>query len=335
MLELDKIYCIDCIEGMKKINENSIDLVIVDPPYYKIKNDKWDRQWDKFEEYINWIKIIGLEIKRILKDNGSFYIFGDEKSIAYVQVALDNFFILINNLVWYKRNNISIKWAHLHRSYAPTSERILFYSNQDRTGLETMLEKYIKPIHPMATYLKKEFSRAGVSCIEVADACGFYGNINHGGMVSNWLSGDSFPSKQQYLKIKNYLNKRNDDYLKKRYDKIFQKYCRVRDKFESTRRYFQPIKRIYEVIDIPIIHGKENTEHPTTKPLELIKILIKTSSREGDIVLDPVIGSGTTALASRLLNRKFIGFEINPEYVEIANKRLKNIPERLEKWIES
>jgi site-specific DNA-methyltransferase (adenine-specific) len=65
--------------------------------------------------------------------------------------------------------------------------------------------------------------------------------------------------------------------------------------------------------------------HPTQKPVKLIEHLIKIHSNNGEIVLDPFMGSGTTAVASLNLNRHFIGFEINPEYVSIANERIKNI----------
>ena len=62
--------------------------------------------------------------------------------------------------------------------------------------------------------------------------------------------------------------------------------------------------------------------HPTTKPLKLMSYLITLGSREGDIVLDPFMGSGTTGIACKLLNREFIGCEINKEYFEIARKRI-------------
>lgn len=62
--------------------------------------------------------------------------------------------------------------------------------------------------------------------------------------------------------------------------------------------------------------------HPTSKPLELIKIFVKISSKENDIVLDPFLGGGTTAVASQHLNRKFIGIEKELKYCEITNKRL-------------
>jgi len=74
--------------------------------------------------------------------------------------------------------------------------------------------------------------------------------------------------------------------------------------------------------------------HPTVKPLKLMEYLcILTKTPTGGIVLDPFIGSGTTALACKKTGRSFIGFELNQEYIDIANKRLLNIPERLESFI--
>ncbi len=62
--------------------------------------------------------------------------------------------------------------------------------------------------------------------------------------------------------------------------------------------------------------------HPTTKPLELIEDLIYFYSDEEDLILDPFLGSGTTAVACERLNRRWIGIEINPEYCKIARERI-------------
>lgn len=70
---------------------------------------------------------------------------------------------------------------------------------------------------------------------------------------------------------------------------------------------------------------KDLYNHPTIKPLELVKNHIINSSKEGDIVLDCFLGSGTTAVACQSLNRKYIGFELNPEYFAIARDRLNGI----------
>ena len=71
-------------------------------------------------------------------------------------------------------------------------------------------------------------------------------------------------------------------------------------------------------------------QHPTVKPLKLMSYLITLGSREGDTVLDPFLGSGTTALACQLLNRQCIGIEISEEYCEIAKKRLSQSVLKLE-----
>jgi len=72
--------------------------------------------------------------------------------------------------------------------------------------------------------------------------------------------------------------------------------------------------------------------HPTIKPLEIIKKLILNSSSEGDVVFDPYLGSGTTAIAAQELNRSFIGCEIEEKYIEIINKRLSEEHSKLNKW---
>jgi len=78
-----------------------------------------------------------------------------------------------------------------------------------------------------------------------------------------------------------------------------------------------------DVIQQQIVRGKKRI-HPTQKPEEVISYLIENSSSEFDVVLDPFLGSGTTAVACKQLNRKYIGIEINPEYCKIAEDRLLN-----------
>ena len=72
-------------------------------------------------------------------------------------------------------------------------------------------------------------------------------------------------------------------------------------------------------------NDKDNFIHPTIKPLNIIKTLITNSTQEGDIVLDCFCGSGTTCVACKETNRRYIGFEIDKEYYKIANNRLNGI----------
>jgi DNA modification methylase len=78
-------------------------------------------------------------------------------------------------------------------------------------------------------------------------------------------------------------------------------------------------------ITMSFVIGKENVDHPTQKPIKLMKHLIRLVTDENDIVLDPFMGSGTTILAAAELNRNSIGIEIDKTYYDIAVKRLENI----------
>ena len=69
---------------------------------------------------------------------------------------------------------------------------------------------------------------------------------------------------------------------------------------------------------------KEGGLHPTQKPVRLMRALIELTTREGQVVLDPFCGSGTTLVAAKNLSRRFIGFEAEQSYVEVARRRLKN-----------
>ena len=76
---------------------------------------------------------------------------------------------------------------------------------------------------------------------------------------------------------------------------------------------------------VPFWSMVENTEHPTQKPEKLIERLILASSKEGDVILDPFVGSGTTSVVAKKLNRRYCGIEINEEYCLMTEKRIKNL----------
>ena len=75
--------------------------------------------------------------------------------------------------------------------------------------------------------------------------------------------------------------------------------------------------------DFPVVSGKEKTDHPTQKSLQLMKEIVRIHTKENQLIMDPFMGSGTTGVAALELNRKFIGIEINQDYFEIAKKRFK------------
>jgi site-specific DNA-methyltransferase (adenine-specific) len=106
----------------------------------------------------------------------------------------------------------------------------------------------------------------------------------------------------------------------------------VLSKDKNNYNFYDTSKKCSNVIeginqDIPQYRGNEvgnHDEHPTQKPITLMKRLLSIHSKKGDTILDPFMGSGTTLVAAKELNRKAIGIEIVEKYCEIAKKRLQN-----------
>ena len=72
----NETYNIDCIEGMKGLEDESVDLVVADPPYWKVVGEKWDYQWRTEEDYVKWSLEWFSEVSRVLRKGGTFYCFG-------------------------------------------------------------------------------------------------------------------------------------------------------------------------------------------------------------------------------------------------------------------
>ena len=93
----DSIVNADCLEAMKLIPDNSIDLICTDPPYYKMKKkEQWDRQWDTSDGFLEWLDSIAEQWHRILKPNGSLYCFASPRMAARVEVKLGDRFNVVN-----------------------------------------------------------------------------------------------------------------------------------------------------------------------------------------------------------------------------------------------
>jgi DNA modification methylase len=94
-------------------------------------------------------------------------------------------------------------------------------------------------------------------------------------------------------------------------------------------RYKSQMKNPSDVWKIPMISGNflERTGHPAQYPEKLVERIVLAGTNENDIVMDPFMGSGTTAVVAKKLNRHYIGFEVVPEYIDMANIRVANIKE--------
>ena len=222
MLELNKIYNMDCLEGMKYIEDKSIDLVITDPPYKLVQGGCTNKAVtlkgatnlksgnvfsDNSIKFSDWIP----EVYRVLKENSHCYIMCNDRNLKELLIESENAgFKLLNILVWKKKRHSP------NRYYLKNAEFIVFL----RKGKA-------KNINNMGTF----------QCLEIDNV--------------------------------------------------------------------------------------ENKLHPSEKPVKLMEIFICNSSKSGDTVLDPFMGSGTTAIACINTNRNYIGFELDKHYCEIANERIQ------------
>lgn len=301
-----------------QLEDKSVQLIIADPPYFEVKGE-FDFVWDSFNDYLKDVEKWAVECKRVLADNGSLFWYGDAKKIAYSQIIFDKYFNLLNNIVWQNTNQSKQSMVNVsgYRSFPPLTERILFYSSKsmDITGLQTIEKEYIAPRNPFALELKKARLDKGVSINQVAEYGHFYGNVNHGGAVTNWERGYNIPNIKQWEILCNNLPIKRIDY-----NQLRKEYEELRKEYEELRRPFNNSSHLGDVIRLPN-YETNKFKHDTIKPEKLTRILLQTCSRKGDLVLVPFAGSGTECAMAAKECREFIGFDIEPKYVEMANAR--------------
>jgi len=301
----------DCLTVLKKIPNNTVSLILTDPPYHATqkKNIYGDTQFKKDDEYINWMEEISIEWRRILKPNGSLYCFCDSSMSARLEVMLSKRFNILNHIVWTKPNQPGFDgWKgkmnkESLRQWYGHSERIIFCELAKDGNLHRS---------SFGELLKKKRTEAGLSGNKLTELTGAYGKVNHGGAVSNWETGRNIPSREQYKKIKEaILSTGKVDFMPEYEDAIrpfiISKNVEYTDvwNFESVSPY----------------KGK----HPAEKPQDMLNHIIMASSYEEDIVLDCFSGSGSTALAAKRNNRKCISIDIDMHWTDYTEKRLNEL----------
>lgn len=251
-IKINQIYNMDCIDGMKMILDETIDLVITDPPFaidFKAKRTNYNRtqsrvldgymeirKEDYYDFTISWMR----EVFRVLKQSGSMYVFSGWNNLKTILVALDEIgFITVNHIIWKYQFGVFTK-----RRFVTSHYHCLYVCKDDR---------------------KRKF----------------------------------FPYSR-FSKSERDAKRRSLEYRDKE------------DVWIINREYWT---------------GDDKT--PTKLPRQLIEKILAYSSEEGDIVLDPFLGSGQVAVVSKLMGRNYIGFEIVEEYYRFAKKRLETNSYRL------
>ena len=309
-----ELYCGDCLDVMKTIPDKSINLVLIDPPY-NIGKDKWDK-WKTVEDYVEFMGKVFLEIQRVLKDNGSFYFFHND----FLQIVeLQNFinknteFKFKQMLVWDKFNGIPAGTQGRNcvfngqRNYAKCCEYILYYTFQDETGLNK-IKLDMNNFKTLRDYSKRLQDYIGLKI----------GQINK---ILGTRRAEHFfyhSSTQWDLCTEEVYNLLIDNFNIDEWEE-FRTY-------ESLRQEYESLRYVFNIQNVPSILQHEPVKqngHLTPKPIKILETLIKTSSNENDVVLDCFMGSGSTGVACKHTNRKFIGIEIEEKYFNIAKKRIE------------
>lgn len=294
-------------------------LIIADPPYYKVKGD-FDFIWKTFDDYLKDVEKWCLECKRILADNGTLFWYGGSKNIAYAQIIFDKHFNLINNLTWNKGSFMGLEESEGLRSFAPCTERILFYGSkeQDTTGRDFIEEKYIAPKNPFSIEIAKGMKMYNLREIDFRKLRPSK-NGNLTGWCSNIILGSSNPTEKDWELI--------DTIIKsgKKYNELRTEYEHLRTEYEHLRRPFTNKFNLQEVLNFSneAVKVGNKYDHDTVKPETLTRALIMTCSRKGDTLVVPFAGSGTECAMGVKEGLKVYGYEITEKHAIMSNERMK------------
>lgn len=238
----------DCLELMKKIPDESIDMILCDLPYGTTKN-KWDSLVD--------LDLLWNQYKRIIKLNGCIALFAQQPFASVL--GNSNLEMLKYEWVWEK----PMATGRLNCNFAPMKahELILIFSKS------------------AASYVKDK--RKAMN----------YNPQMEEGKPYKAVSGRASTN----------------------YDTKWSKETTTINKGTRFPR------------DVKVFKHDKDKFHPTQKPVALLEYLIKTYTNENDVVLDNCMGSGSTGVACMNTNRKFIGFELDEGYYDIAKKRIEEV----------
>ena len=336
----------DCLDVMRGMADNSVDLILTDPPYYRVKGDWWDRQWDTAQGFLEWMGRLSEQWERILKPNGSLYVFASPKMAGRVECKIAERFNVLNSIVWRKPSGRHNKCSpELLRSFYPQTERIIFAEHygadniaKGEAGYKAKCDELRGFVfEPIRAYLDGERERAGVTRAQIDSAWRIWKNSPKSSMAVHWF-GDSqweLPTATNYQWLRETLNRlnRGGQYLCREYEDLRREYEDLRREYEDLRRPFsvtadKPFTDVWDFQPVAHYPGK----HPCEKPQSLLRHIIETSSKPGAVVLDCFMGTGSTGIACAKLGRNFIGIEIDPDYYALAERRIREAQAQPTLW---
>jgi DNA modification methylase len=321
-MEQNKIYNTDCLEGLRTIADNSIDCCVTSPPYFGLRDYGHEGQIgleETPEMYVDKIVQVFEEVRRVLKKEGTLWLnLGDSYASNTKGSGGINGKSKTNKGCYYdvRKFNHGLK-------------------EKDLMGIPWMVAFALRS---HGWYLRQDiiWHKPNPMPESVTDRC-----TKAHEYIFLMSKGNKYYYDQDAIKVAA-LNPEDDE------RRIMQQTWDNKNTPDKLRNGFRPRKRPnglssedekkghfgYTSCGISDKANKRSVWTITTKPYseahfatfpeDLIVDCIKAGCPEGGIVLDPFMGAGTTALVARKLNRNFIGFELNEEYIRIANNRLRN-----------
>jgi site-specific DNA-methyltransferase (adenine-specific) len=300
----------DCRELLGEIADSSIDLIVTDPPYFKVKGDDWDWQWDKPADFLAWMGTLCDEWQRVLKPNGSLYVFASPRMAWGVEGEVRKRFNVCNSITWRKDGRSRQQCKEEQRMWWPDSERIIFAEHfgadniaKGEAGYGAKCDELRGFVfEPIMRYIVSEFENAQLSRREVDT------HFKTANVSQYWLQPRGFiiPTADKW------------DGLRTIRPEHFRR------EYEDLRRPFNVTADVpyTDVWDFPTVGAYEG-KHPCEKPLAMMEHIVAASSKPGALVLDCFAGSGVVGEAARNCGRRAILCEIDAGWCENIKNMLR------------
>lgn len=306
------------------------DMVFTDPPYGMKKEAD-----GVLNDNLNFDDLLAFNKKWIplsfemTKDNGSWYCWGiDEPLMDIYSEILKPMIkakkIAFRNLITWDKGNGQGQLSEDFRMYPIADEKCLFVmcGGDSVQGFCVNADDYSDNMDKVRLYLESEIKKLNQSDKKIANALGW----KDGRTVNHWYSKSQFalPTRENYEALREYGRKvlKDYDFLKKDYDELKKEFYEGRSYFDNTH---DNMNNVWKFSRPDNSERAKTGGHATPKPIAVCSRAVKSSSREGETVLDLFGGSGSTLIACEQLNRKCRVMELEPKWCDVIIKRWENL----------
>ena len=313
------LYHGDSLEVLPTL-DGPFDVLLTDPPYFKVKQDEWDNQWDKAGEFLGWMGEWLDHTKPLLAPHASVWVFASPAMTSSVERVVGERYKVLNSIRWVKEAGWHQKAAiqDARRFLTPWEGVVLAEQFHDVYGDQAKaLHKEV--FAPLGRYIQTERERAGWTRSQLEVALGYVSKSDPTrgtALCYRWEEGASLPTAETYERMRSALNRDGGDYLRREYEDLRREYEDLRRPFTITDRALST-----DLWNFPTVKPYPG-KHPCEKPQEMLRHMIECSTREGATILDPFAGSGSTLLAARNLGRNAVGIEKDEAWCEKIATRL-------------